>query len=64
MLVYFMDTWSILRYFVIGILWTFGIVRVNFWYISPRFDILNQKNLATLGWTMSTPQCDQPDKLS
>jgi hypothetical protein len=42
MLVYFMDTWSILRSFGIHILWTFGIVRGNlvyfppFWYFVPR----------------------------
>jgi hypothetical protein len=42
MLVYFMDTWSILRSIVICILLTFGIVRGNlvyfppFWYFVPR----------------------------
>jgi hypothetical protein len=42
MLVYFMDTWSILRSFVIGILLTFGIVRGNLVYF-PRFGILYQE---------------------
>jgi hypothetical protein len=39
MLVYFMDTWSILRSFVICILWTFGIA-CGICYIFPRFGIL------------------------
>jgi hypothetical protein len=39
MMVYFMDTWSVLRCYM---LWTFGIVRGNlvycfpFWYFAPR----------------------------
>jgi hypothetical protein len=42
MLVYFMETWSILRSSVIFYVWTFGIVRGNlvcfprFWYFVPR----------------------------
>jgi hypothetical protein len=42
MLVYFMDTWSIVRSFVIPISLTFGIVHCNlvycfpFWYFVPR----------------------------
>jgi hypothetical protein len=47
MMVYFKDTWSILRSFVIFYVWTFGIVRGNFVNFS-RFGILYQKNLATL----------------
>jgi hypothetical protein len=41
MLVYFMDTWSILRSFCY-ILWTFGLVRgilvyfSPFWYFAPK----------------------------
>jgi hypothetical protein len=41
-MLYFKDTWSILRSFVIGILWTFGTVRGNlvyffsFWYFVPK----------------------------
>jgi hypothetical protein len=41
MLVYFMDTWSILRSFVI-FLWTFCIVRGNLVYFS-HFGILYQE---------------------
>jgi hypothetical protein len=35
MLIYFMDTWSILRSFVTNILLTFGKVRGNLVYFSP-----------------------------
>jgi hypothetical protein len=48
MTVYFIDTWSILRSFVIGILWTFGIVRSNLEYFS-RFGILFQEKSGNPG---------------
>jgi hypothetical protein len=43
-----MDTWSILRSFVIPILWTFGIGHGNLVYIFPVLVFCTKKNMATL----------------
>jgi hypothetical protein len=43
-----MDTWSILRSFVIPILWTVGIVRGNLVIFFSFLVFCTKKNLATL----------------
>jgi hypothetical protein len=45
-LVYFMAIWSTLR--PLKIFYGHFVYFVVIWYIFPRFDILDQKNLATL----------------
>jgi hypothetical protein len=48
MLMYFMDTWSILRSFVIVYGHSVYIDSGNLVYFSPFFGIFTKKNLATL----------------